>query len=176
LSEPPDLPAIELDPETILQTLHRHRVQFVLIGGYAVILQGVDTRVTYDLDVVPQAGQPNLRRLGSALKALDAHVITFWDPDTDELHVESSDLSPQVFLDNPFLHLLTNAGRLDVLMSPGGFAEGYTRLVEHAEHETVLGLRIQLASVADLIMMKEAVGRPRDLNDLEELHRIAEGR
>ena len=68
------------------------------------------------------------------------------------------------------------SGSSSIAGRSGGFAEGYTRLVEHAEHETVLGLRIQLASVADLIMMKEAVGRLRDLNDLEELHRIAEGR
>ena len=136
----------------------------------------VDARVTYDLDVVPQAGHLNLRRLGSALRKIGARVITFWDPDTEELHVESSDLSPQVFLDNPSLHLLTDAGRVDVLIAQGGFTDGYTGLVEHAEQETILGLRIQLASVADLITMKEAVGRPRDLADLDELHRIAKGR
>ncbi|MHB2024173.1 MAG: hypothetical protein ACYCO3_12720 [Mycobacteriales bacterium] len=156
MSEPPDLPAIELDPEAILRAFSRHRVQYVLIGGYAVILQGVDTRVTYDyLDVVPYAGQANLRRLGSALSEIGARVITFWDPDTGELHVENSDFSAQVFLDNQFLHLLTNAGRVDVLMAPGGFADGYTGLVGQAEKEMILGLRIRLASVADLITMKD---------------------
>ncbi|MHB8342215.1 MAG: DUF6036 family nucleotidyltransferase [Mycobacteriales bacterium] len=172
MTEPIDLPPIELDPEAILGALDRHHVDYVLVGGYAVILQGVDTRVTYDLDVVPEAGDENLRRLGAALIDLHARVITFWDPDTDELHVDRSDFAPQLFRDNPFLHLLTDSGRLDVLMAPGGYERGYTDLSSHAEEETIRGIPIRLASLEDLITMKEAVRRPRDERDLKQLYLI----
>lgn len=143
-----------------------------MIGGYAVILHGVDTRVTYDIDVVPDAEEDNLRRLGAALTELRARVITEWDPDTDELHVNRSDFQPRVFRDNPFLHLLTDVGRMDIHMAPAGCTRGYPDLRPNADEETVLGVRIRPASLDDLITMKEAVRRPRDEGDLQQLYQI----
>ncbi len=40
------------DPEHIIETLVRHRVDFVLVGGYAATLYGA-RRPTYDLDITP---------------------------------------------------------------------------------------------------------------------------
>lgn len=172
MSDQPDLPQLRLDPIAILRALEAHRVSYVLIGGYALILQGLDSRVTYDLDVVPADDNENLTRLGAALAELDARVITHWDPDRDELHVDVSDFAPHVFLDNPFLHLVTRVGRIDVLMNPAGLDAGYADLSSDADEEIIRGVAVQLASVAELIVMKEAAGRPRDLTDLHELYRI----
>lgn len=36
----------------ILNALHDHRVEFVIVGGVAAVLHG-GSRVTFDLDVVP---------------------------------------------------------------------------------------------------------------------------
>lgn len=42
--------------------LARHRVECVVIGGYAAVLAGVDV-VTRDIDITPATDQPNLERL-----------------------------------------------------------------------------------------------------------------
>lgn len=117
-----DLPALPLDVERLVRVLEDHGVKYIVAGGLALILYDVTDRQTYDLDVVPEASRENLVRLGTALRELAAQVITHWDSDSEELHVEDSGFAPTVFTDNPFLHLVTPAGRIDVLLSPDGVA------------------------------------------------------
>ena len=57
------------DPYGVLQALDRHRVKYVVIGGFARVLQGTE-ELTRGLDIVPSVRGDNLRRLDEALDAL----------------------------------------------------------------------------------------------------------
>jgi hypothetical protein len=59
--------ADRFDPERIVETLNRHRVDYVLIGGYAARLYGA-RRPTYDIDIAPSTAPDNLHRLSEALR------------------------------------------------------------------------------------------------------------
>jgi hypothetical protein len=61
------------DPDVLLEVLHRHDVQYVLIGGLAAALRGSATP-TFDIDITPATGADNLARLSSALTDLDARI------------------------------------------------------------------------------------------------------
>jgi hypothetical protein len=61
------------DPDALLEVLHRHDVQYVLIGGLAAALRGSATP-TFDVDITPAADAANLARLSAALTELDARV------------------------------------------------------------------------------------------------------
>jgi hypothetical protein len=66
----------------------------------------------------------------------------------------------------------TEAGDLDVMGTPSG-SHGYADLATGAEvFDFGLGLRIGVASVADLIRMRRAARRPKDLIDVEALEEI----
>lgn len=78
------------DPRHIFECLARHRVDYVVIGGIAVIAHG-HTRNTRDVDLVPSLEPANLRRLAAALREMrarlsgvDAHLleIDVYDPKT----------------------------------------------------------------------------------------------
>ena len=56
----------EFDPRPILETLVRHEVDFVLVGGLAGTALG-SAYVTYDVDVAYERSRENLQRLASAL-------------------------------------------------------------------------------------------------------------
>jgi hypothetical protein len=56
-----------------LTVLATHQVDFVLVGGAAVVAHG-STLMTQDLDIVYRVEPDNVRRLLAALEELDAYV------------------------------------------------------------------------------------------------------
>ncbi len=69
-----DQHAQPLDAQRIFEELARHEVDFALVGGLAVQTHG-NTRMTNDVDLIPEPGPQNLSRLAKALRALDARVL-----------------------------------------------------------------------------------------------------
>ena len=57
------------DPYPILAALERHRVAYVLVGGFARVIHGAD-EVTDELDFTPSRRANNLKRLEFALRDL----------------------------------------------------------------------------------------------------------
>ena len=60
------------DFETILKILASHKVDCVMVGGMAAVLQGAPI-TTIDLDIVHSRKDENLDRLEAALRDLDAY-------------------------------------------------------------------------------------------------------
>lgn len=164
-----DWPHPELDAGRVLEVLGRHGVDFVLIGGLALALLG-SNRLTFDIDLVPAADTANLERLASAMRELEAKVIVYVD--ADEIHLSEPIWSSQVMLDNPFLHLRTNAGDVDLLLRPTGLPEGYRQLLSGCVRIQLRGRPINVAGLDDLAISKRAVGRAKDLDDLERIERM----
>lgn len=71
VDERPDGP--NLDVRRVIETLDRHGVEYLLIGGMATRLHGA-TRPTNDIDVLPSSESENLTRLADALKELGAFL------------------------------------------------------------------------------------------------------
>lgn len=58
-----------LDPTRVFETLNRHGVDYLVIGGFAVIAYG-HVRATKDIDLVASDQRDNLERLAAALREL----------------------------------------------------------------------------------------------------------
>jgi hypothetical protein len=151
------------DPYAILTVLERQRVTYILIGGFARILQGTE-ELTHGLDLVPSLRAENLRRLGLALDDLDARLPNGKRPALDR------DLPRQAVLE---LH--TDAGELKIVLEPVGTRGGYDDLRRAATREPIgKGLRPSVASIGDLARMLAALGREQDLPPLQQLRTLAE--
>jgi len=64
--------------------------------------------------------------------------------------------------------LKTDIGRIDLLAEPAG-APSFKELKAHALLVELDGFQVYVASIDDLISMKEAAGRPKDLGAVAEL-------
>lgn len=156
--------AAEFDPQRILGLLTARGVDFVVIGGIAAVLHG-SARVTQDLDVCFATDDGNLDALGKALVELHARLRGVPD---DVPFVPDRATLRRVEV----LTLATDAGDFDVLARPDGMSS-YARLRENAERYDLGAFAVLVASIDDLLAMKRAAGRAKDLADVEELTAIA---
>ena len=152
-----------IDPLGLLQTLDRHRVNYVVVGAFARIVQGAD-EMTCGVDIVPALREDNLRRLDAALAELGARRA-----DRKRLAPLASDRP-----DDPVLTLTTDRGELKIVPEPVG-TRGYDDLRRAASREYLgKGVRSSIASVGDLARMVSALGREDDIPRLMTMRRIAE--
>jgi hypothetical protein len=154
-------------PQEIFATLNRHGVDYVAIGGIAANAHG-SRRLTLDVDIIPAPEEPNYERLAAALDELDAPALA-----TDS---EFRELDPRDSFDLArarVLKLATTAGDLDILNGAPGAAP-YEDLRRRAIEVEVRGTPVNIASLDDVIAMKRAVGRPRDLRDIADLTDLGE--
>ena len=159
----------ELDAKAILETLERHGVRFVLIGGLAGVHWG-SPFPTEDLDITPQRERNNLDRLSAALTELEARIRTASEPEgLPFAHTGASLADAQVW------DLVTPYGELDISFVPNGTA-GYEDLIRDAATDEVQGVRIRIASLADVIRSKQAANRPKDQRVLPTLREILASR
>ena len=151
------------DPYALLTALERQRVSYVLIGGFARIIQGTE-ELTRGLDLTPSLRAENLRRLALALDDLDARLSNGTRPQLDR------DLLRQ-----DVLELETDAGELKIVPKPAGTRGGYDDLRRAATREPIgRGLRPRVASIGDLARMLAALGREQDQSPLQQLRTLAE--
>jgi predicted nucleotidyltransferase len=152
-------------PRDIFEVLVRHGVDFVVIGGVAVIGHG-GTRVTQDVDFVAATDHDNLTRLEAALAELDARL---WGVDA---HLLGIDLDARTLAEGGNFTLVTRAGGLDFFNEvPGGAPYEEVR-ARSVVAQIPGGVSIHIAGVDDLIAMKRAAGRPRDVEDIATLTHI----
>lgn len=151
----------------LLAALTHHGVEFVVIGGYSLAAHGY-IRGTKDVDIVPEPGRSNLKRLLTALAELDAEHVAEGDFEPSEL--------PELNLENleqggNWL-LRTRFGRLDVMQYVEGVTS-YEQLSKGAIAPELPGFdqSPRFAGYDDLVAMKQATGREEDLRDIAELER-----
>jgi hypothetical protein len=151
------------DPYELLGALERRRVTYILIGGFARVIQGTE-EITRGVDIVPSTRDENVERLAQALHDLGAKRA-----DGKALDASSAGLGEKAVL-----ALRTDHGELKVVPEPAG-TRGYDDLRWHAAGEHIgKGLRPRVASVDDLARMVAALGREQDIPKLLQLRHIAE--
>ncbi|HEV7174926.1 MAG TPA: nucleotidyl transferase AbiEii/AbiGii toxin family protein [Solirubrobacteraceae bacterium] len=153
----------ELRLESLLRKLTAHGVDFVVVGGIAVIAHG-SARVTRDLDICYATDQANLDALGAAMVELGARLRGV--PDPVPFVPDGRTLRR-----TQILTLATDDGWIDLLAAPSG-APPYAQLRDRADRVIIGDVAIRVAALDDLEAMKRAAGRPRDLLDVEELEAI----
>jgi predicted nucleotidyltransferase len=153
----------DFHPSALLKRLVAHGVDFVVIGGIAMVGHG-SARITRDLDICYATDLANLDALGQAmvevgakLRGVDEEVP--FVPDAHALRRTS------------ILTLESSDGWIDLLVSPPG-APAFERLRARAERVMIDGVAVLIASLDDLESMKRAAGRPIDRIDLEEIEVI----
>jgi hypothetical protein len=150
----------EFDLRALLEVLHRREVRFVVIGGVAVGAHGY-VRGTEDLDLVPDPDPSNLDRLTESLGELESTLPTVgrpFDPSTDLRVIRGGG---NVTADTRF-------GGLDIVQRAVG-VPSYSELARDAIGSNLLGVPVQICSLARLRAMKQAAGREQDRADLANL-------
>lgn len=148
------------DPLGALESLLRHHVRFVIIGGFAARLLG-GTVMTDDLDICYERSHENLEKLAEALRDLEARLRGVDEEVPFILDAETLERGDH-------FTFLTSSGGLDCLGTPSG-SEGYDDLLRNASPLDLNGVIVDVASIDDLIAMKEASDRPKDRYHLEVL-------
>lgn len=156
-------PVSAFDPIRILQQLSADGVEFVLIGGIAGRIHGSPT-VTNDLDVCYRRTKTNCERLAKTLHDLGARMR--------DLDLPVPVDAKTIWQGHNFT-FVTDAGFFDCLASPEeGAPTGYDELARTARTLTIAGASILVCSLEDLIRMKQAAGRPKDLIEVEVLKAV----
>ena len=156
-----------LDPICLFTALHRHGVEYVLIGGLAAALHG-SPAVTNDADIVPKKTDENLGRLSTTLVDLEARLRSPIEADGIPF-----DPHPELIASMAMLNTSTRCGNLDLTFTPTGL-DNYERLAAGAVAYDLDGVVVLVASLADVIRSKEAANRPRDRAALPILYALLE--
>ena len=140
------------DFKEFLRLLRSHGVEYLLIGGYAVIYHGFP-RATGDMDIWIAINAENAQRMVDTVR---------------EFGFDTPQLSPGLFLQEGKMVRMGNVPlRIEILtrISGVGFDECYRdRIVDEMD-----GVEVSLISMRDLLANKRASGRHKDLMDIEEL-------
>lgn len=138
------------------QCLNNAEVDYILVGGYSVILHGYP-RTTGDLDIWVDRTSINYNKLLTAF--LDFRLPVF-------------DMTEQAFLDVDKFDVF-RFGKppvaIDVITHLKGmnFPECYSNAKTHVFQDVT----IRYISFEDLILAKRAAGRAKDINDIKNLEK-----
>lgn len=135
----------------------------MVIGGVAGRLHGSPSLTRY-LDICHQRTPDNLVALSEMLNAAHARLRGV-DEEVPFL------LDARTLLAGASFTFVTDHGDLDLLAVPAG-VNGFADLDAHAEEIDLGGFVVKVASLDDLILMKRAAGRPKDLIELEVLEAL----
>ncbi|HEY6547550.1 MAG TPA: DUF6036 family nucleotidyltransferase [Vicinamibacteria bacterium] len=146
-----------MDIEGLLKSLNARSVRYVVIGATAFPVHGY-ARATLDVDLFIEATLENAMRTREALIAFgyDMSDVTVDELLSKKILIRQYALETDV---HPFVKGAT-------------FAEVWARRVEDRIGETPTAF----AGLDDLIRMKQAAGRPKDLEDLRVLCKLRDER
>lgn len=169
---PEQPPKVETDasafkPEQMLHELHDHGVDMVIIGGYAMVLQGVD-HLTRDIDMAYNPDPENVERLLEALQDLHAYRRA-WGLSPEQARAQSAPITTEELAQREFLTLATDAGELDVHRGHVAGVGEWAAVLEQAEPIEVDGIRVYVLNIDALRASKLAAGRPKDMIAVEEI-------
>ncbi|RIK80922.1 MAG: hypothetical protein DCC67_08765 [Planctomycetota bacterium] len=156
---------IEANLSGLLSVLSTHGVEYIVIGGGAGVLMGL-ARTTLDVDIVYSRDLANMQRLVAALQEHRPYLrgappgLPFrWDVDTLRRGLNFT--------------LVTDIGNLDLLGEVVGGGD-YRQLLPFTKEISAFGITFRVVTLEQLIRLKRAAGRPKDLEVIAELEALLE--
>jgi len=143
-----------LDFREFIDALNKTNVNYVLIGGYSVIIHGYN-RTTGDLDLWIEPTSENFLKLQSAFQLFGLPVNAIKQEhflDTDKYDVYTFGRPPVS------IEILTQVKGLS-------FEETHNSAFDYSDDELI----VKVIHINHLIEAKKASGRPQDLNDIQKL-------
>jgi hypothetical protein len=142
------------DFRDFITALNNNEVEYILVGGFSVILNGY-SRTTGDMDIWVNRNVVNYKKIVDAFNEFGMPVF---------------DMTEDNFLNHPHWDVFTFGlppSAIDVMVSLKGlnFHECFEKASFFADDD----LKIRTLHISDLITAKETSGRPKDLDDLENL-------
>ena len=142
-----------MDTESLLKSLKEHRVQFVIIGATAFPVHGY-SRATLDVDIFINPEKENAERTLAALRDFGYDVT---DITVEELLTKK--ILIRQYLVETDIHPFVKGVSFDKVWAnktKAKFGDTFS----------------WFASLDDLIKMKRAAGRPKDIEDLKYLLKL----
>lgn len=151
--------------EETLRVLYDAGVDFVLIGGAAMGLQG-SAHLTKDMDFCYDRSKLNMQRLAKALQPY--HPVLRGAPAGLPFSFDAETISRGFNFT-----LTTDLGDMDFLGEVSGLG-GFGSVKAASDVMQVGGIEVYVLSLSGLIKAKTAAGRSRDLYALPELKALEE--
>ncbi len=149
--------------EAATQALADAGVEFVLIGGWAAILNG-SARSTRDLDICFARSADNRRRIVAALAP--------YHPRPRDFPFDLPFIRDATTLDNGTAFILTRTlGPVDLPAEVSGLG-GFPEVWIASREVEAFGRTVRTLDLNGLIAAKRAAGRPKDLEALWELESL----
>jgi hypothetical protein len=142
------------DFREFLQALNEQEVEYILVGGFAVILHGYQ-RVTGDMDIWVNRTEENYVRIKAAF---------------DQFGMPVFDMSRENFLFEKSMDVYRFGRRpnaIDIMLSVKGLQ--FSECFEIAKWFEDDGLQIKVLHINHLRQAKKEAGRFKDFDDLEHL-------
>ena len=142
------------DFREFLQALNDQEVEYILVGGFAVILHGYQ-RVTGDMDIWVNRTEENYIRIKAAF---------------DQFGMPVFDMSRENFLFEKSMDVFRFGRRpnaIDIMLSVKGLQ--FSECFEIAKWFEDDGLQIKVLHINHLRQAKKEAGRFKDFDDLEHL-------
>ena len=140
------------DYKDILESLLNEGVDFILVGAYALAAHGFP-RATMDIDIWVNPAPENAKKVYAALVKFGAPI--------EKISVQ------ELSGDDTIFQIGVAPRRIDILTQISGvdFKDAWEDTIK----VTIDGLDINILSAAHLIKNKLVTGRPKDIEDVENL-------
>ena len=149
--------------QEVIRALNKHRVKYVLVGGYAVALHGA-VRGTVDVDIAIALNRATFKRaenalleigLESRLPVTAEEVFSFREEYIRKRHLTAwSFANPGNPLEVVDILITEDANKIAVV------------------NKSAFGMSVRIAAIRDLIAMKKKAGRAQDLEDIKALRKL----
>lgn len=134
-----------------LKLLDKHKVDYLLVGGYAVILHGY-ARSTGDLDLWIKQTPENYTNLKKAYTDFGAPIFSIEDFESEKFDVWGIGVEPR---------------KIEILTKVSGL--NFVESIKNCRWLELENLSVPYIDFEDLIKNKLATGRYKDLADIEQL-------
>lgn len=144
----------------VLRALHEHEVEYILVGGLAVIFHDV-SRVTKDMDIFVKGDPENVEKLKRALHSV------FKDKNIDEITPDEMKKYPLIRYGTPHNYYIDIIDRIGEVFT---YDDLDYEIIESQD------IPVRVATIESLIELKKGTIRLRDKADIMFLEEKLHGR
>ena len=153
----------------MFKKLNDNKIRYIVAGGLAVNLHGIP-RLTYDVDLLVDMEEENLKRLLKLLKSLGfkpkvpVNISDFADPEKRNDWIKNKNMKAFCLVNEKF-----EIRELDIIINtPVSYESAEKSIV----YKKLYDIEIPTVGLNELIKMKKNTGRLQDESDIKHLKRL----